>query len=469
MKIVFIILLNFILISFFACSQDRSDIKPSDFITIDERGQPETIVQTIKIDKVWAGHPVSFSLLTSNNRQYIAYYNADRHMMLGQRNLNEGAFSLFAMPVTSRETSGGTSTVLGWDSHNYLTLGIDKEGYIHLSGNMHVNPLTYFRSTKPNDISSLVQIMQMTGQNEKNCTYPRFMTTREGELLFHYRDGSSGDGNEIYNFYNVATRQWNRLLDTPMTDGQGLMNAYQSQPELREDNWYHVYWVWRDTPDCSSNHDLSYMKSPDLKTWYNAFGKQIKMPATIENKTLIVDPVPVKGGIINLAASLCLDDNKKPLFAYHKYDAGGKLQFYVARIENGKWKSKQITRWDYRWEFSGGGSIVFEVRVGEFKNRGNGFFELGYSHVKYGSGTFLLNSSFDICGTIYKPASLLSSLKIEGTFPGLERRTAGDSGESSDALSRYVLKWETLPANRDQAHSEPLPSPSQLYLYKLKK
>ena len=105
----------------------------------------------------------------------------------------------------------------------------------------------------------------MVGTEETRCTYPHFMNTREGELIFHYRDGASGNGNEIYNLYSCESQKWTRLLDTPLTDGQGLMNAYQTQPILMEDNWYHVYWVWRDTPDCSTNHDLSYIKSPDLK------------------------------------------------------------------------------------------------------------------------------------------------------------------------------------------------------------
>ena len=390
-------------------------------------------------------------------------------MIAGQRNLSDDSFALFPLPVTNRETSGGTSTVLKWDSHNYIVLAIDKDGYLHLSGNMHVNPLTYFRSTKPDDISTLVQVMEMTGANEMKCTYPEFMTTRECELIFHYRDGSSGSGNEIYNIYDTGTRNWKRLLDTPLTDGEGLMNAYQTQPILREDNWYHVYWVWRDTPDCSTNHDLSYMKSPDLKHWYNAFGQPVKMPATLADKSLIVDPIPVKGGIINLAASLCLDDNKKPIFAYHKYDEAGNLQFYTARIDGNHWKIRKLTDWNYRWEFSGGGSINNEVRVGAFLNRGKGFYELGYSHIKYGSGTFLLNDEMKICGTILKPASPVSALKIEGTFPGLARRTASDLGNGPDPGIKYILKWETLPANRDQARPEPWPEASQLYLYELKK
>jgi hypothetical protein len=141
-------------------------------VVIDESRNISSVVQTIKIDKVWAGQPVGFALLTHGKRQYIAFYNAKRNMVVGQRNLDEDKFSLTVLKPTSRDSAGGTSTVLGWDSHNFVTIGMDKQGYIHLSGNMHVNPLTYFRSTKPYDISSLVQVMQMTGENEKRCTFP---------------------------------------------------------------------------------------------------------------------------------------------------------------------------------------------------------------------------------------------------------------------------------------------------------
>jgi hypothetical protein len=146
----------------------------------------------------------------------------------------------------------------------------------------------------------------MVGTEEKRTTYPHFLLTREGELLYHYRDGGSGNGNEIYNTYNCETNSWKRLLDTPLTDGQGLMNAYQTQPTLMKDGNYHMYWVWRDTPDCSTNHDLSYMKSPDLKNWFDAFGKPIQLPATLGQQSLIVDPIPVEGGIINLAEKTTL-------------------------------------------------------------------------------------------------------------------------------------------------------------------
>lgn len=438
-------------------------------VVIDETLNKESIVQTIAIDSVWAGHPVGFSLYTHEDRQYIAYYNANRNTVVGQRNLDEDEFEQHILPPTSRETARGTSTVVGWDSHNSLTLGIDKAGFIHLSGNVHVNPLTYFRSSKTGDISTLEQVFEMVGSEEKRTTYPHFMMTKENELLYHYRDGGSGNGNEIYNIYSVEDQQWSRLLDVPLTDGQGLMNAYQTQPTILKDGWYHVFWVWRDTPDCSTNHDLSYMKSPDLKNWFNAFGEQFDLPATLDKKLVIVDPIPPKGGIINLAAKLVLDDENKPIFAYHKYDSIGNIQFYTAQIKNKKWLYKQVTNWDYRWEFSGNGSINSEVRIKGFDKRDDGNYEIDYWHIKYGDGTILLDEDFESIGRVLKPEPLDADLEIEGKFPGLEVRTTGDLGKAKENNLRYVLKWETINRNRDKPREKPWPKPSQLYLYKLEK
>lgn len=458
-------LITILFLVFFACTQKQ----PGQPVVIDETNQTESIVETLKIDSVWAGHPVGFCLYTHGNRQYIAYYNANRNMVVGQRNLEENEFQLHILPPTSRETAGGTSTVLGWDSHNSVTLGIDKDGFIHLSGNVHVHPLTYFRSTVPNDISTLEQVFEMVGTEETRTTYPHFMQTKEGELLYHYRDGGSGNGNEIYNIYNCDTKTWKRMLDTPLTDGQGLMNAYQTQPTVMKDGWYHMYWVWRDTPDCSTNHDLSYMKSPDLKNWFNAFGETVQLPATLDQKLLIVDPIPPEGGIINLAAKLCLDENNNPVFVYHKFDENGNTQFYSAQIQDDIWIYKQITNWDYRWYFSGNGSINVDIQLKGFNKRPDGNYEVDYWHTKYGNGTILLNNKFENIGKVLKSEPLSASLQVEGDFPGLLIQTSGDIGETADETSRYLLKWETIKRNRDRAPEKPWPGPSHLYLYKLKK
>ncbi|MFT4568792.1 MAG: hypothetical protein ACI9FN_003761, partial [Saprospiraceae bacterium] len=59
--------------------------------------------------------------------------------------------------------------------------------------------------------------------------------------------------------------------------------------------------------------------------------------------------------------------------------------------------------------------------------------------------------------------------KPEGNFPGLLTKSTGDLGNSNETNSRYILKWETINANRDKPREKPWPEPSQLYLYKLTK
>ena len=234
-----------------------------------------------------------------------------------------------------------------------------------------------------------------------------------------------------------------------------------------KDGWYHVYWVWRETPDCSTNHDLSYMKSPDLKNWYNAFGEGIELPATWDKSLLIVDPIPPKGGIINLAAKLLLDENNKPVFVYHKYDTAGNLQFYTARTADNSWVYDQITKWDHRWEFSGYGSINREVILEGFNKRPDGRYEVDYWHIKYGYGTILLNSEFKTIGKVLKPEPFGSEMEVEGEFKGLLVQTSDDQGGTNEENIRYVLKWETLNKNRDKPREKPWPDASRLILYKL--
>ena len=112
-----LVVLIVLLLSLSACTTK----KLSQPIKIDESSNIESIEKVIKIDIVWAGHPVGFCLYTHGDRQYAAYYNANRNLVVGQRNLDDEKFDLFIMPATQRKTSGGTSTVLVWDMQKTKT------------------------------------------------------------------------------------------------------------------------------------------------------------------------------------------------------------------------------------------------------------------------------------------------------------------------------------------------------------
>src|SRR5262249_24476354 len=159
-----------------------------------------TVVEVLDVSNVWSGHPVAFSLVTRGNQQFAAYYDANRQMIVAQRALGD---------ATWKTTTLGT--MLGWDSHNYVTMAIDGDGIIHVAGNMHAVPLIYFRTTSPLDISTFQRVTAMVGTNETSCTYPQFFQGPTGNLVFAYRDGMSGNGNYIFNTYDLPTRTWSRL------------------------------------------------------------------------------------------------------------------------------------------------------------------------------------------------------------------------------------------------------------------
>lgn len=273
--------------------------------------EPAAQTDSLDIAPVWAGHPVGFALLTHTPFQFVAFYDAHRQMTVAQRRLDERRWTFTKLPRTT-----------GWDSHNYITLAADDDGFLHLSGDMHVVPLVYFRTTKPRDTATFERVEKMVGTEEDRCTYPRFFRGATNELLFCYRDGRSGNGNQIFNIYDRQTKTWNRLLDSPLTDGEGLRNAYCDGPTKGPDGFFHLAWVWRESPDAATCHDLSYARSKDLRHWETSAGKPLALPIKLEDSE-IVDPVPQRGGILNTSVRLGFDHLQRPTISYHKADAQG--------------------------------------------------------------------------------------------------------------------------------------------------
>lgn len=422
--------------------------------------QEYQILEKIPVEPVWAGTQVGYSLLTHANHQFIAYYDANKQMTVAQRTLDSKEWVFKKL-----------DSYIGWDSHNYITMALDKEGHLHVSGNMHGVPLIYFRASKPYDVTTLEQITSMIGNNESRVTYPQFLKNKDNDLIFTYRDGSSGDGNNFYNIYDTNTKQWRRLLDQPFTDGEGLMNAYNIGPIEGPDGWFHMSWIWRDTPAAETNHDLSYAKSPDMVNWFTAGGTPISLPIKISTPGVIVDPVPIKCGMINGNGKIGFDSKNRVILSYHKFescsDPYSPSQFYNARYEEGEWKIYQTTNWNYRWYFEGGGSLRSELGIGPVEYV-NGELRQSYSYTGKGSAIFILSEE------TLRPIKTVPSTPwpydvrtLRSTFPNMRVNITSDvAGTINGEL--YIMRYETLPSNRDQPYPEPWPEPEMLEVYKLK-
>lgn len=417
--------------------------------------------RVIDLEPVWAGHPVSFALLTAGDQQFAAYYDANRQVTVAQRTIGNPAWRF-------RKLDNFTK----WDSHNYLTLAVDSSRCLHLSGNMHCVPLIYFRAARPLDINSLEQVKNMVGTDEDRVTYPKFQKDPAGRLIFSYRSGSSGRGNTIYNVYDAEQKKWSRLLEKPLFDGEGKCNAYMScfDPVPGGDGWYHMVWVWRDSPDASTNHDLSYIRSRDLKNWETIEGKAVVLPVTRSTRGVVIDPIPVNGGTLNGAAHIGFGPGNELIISYYKFDGAGKTQLYFARYEKASWKIYQGSDWDLRWDPRGGGSLKSEFGIGSV-NMIRGKMTVSVWHKKYGGlweidpVAFKLKSKLD---HDFQPAIIPPGLgRVRSSFPGMNVKWAPDS--NPETKGQYRLRWETLGANRDKPYDPPWPEPVMLQLIELPK
>jgi len=418
------------------------------------------LTQRIDVEPVWSGHAVGFALLTHGDWQFLAYYDADRNMTIARRHLNETEWTFKRLP-----------TKVDWDSHNYVTMAFDEEQYLHVSGNMHGHPLIYFRSEKPLDIESLQRIPAMVGELEQRCTYPVFLTGPNNELLFNYRDGGSGDGNTLWNIYDSKTKQWTRLFDKPMFDGEGRMNAYHHGPFVGPDGYYHLCWMWRDTPDCETNHSFSYARSKDLRNWENSRGEPIPLPFTLKTGD-IIDAAQPGEGLFNPHQRIGFDLQGRVILSYTKYDENGNNQVYNARLEEEEWKYHQATDWSYRWAFQGRGTMPNEISFGAVEIQ-DGRLVQTYSHrERERSGRWFLDENTLQPVERAPPAAAFprETGAVELDFPGVSARSAWDRADAGRPYQkgdiRYVMRWESQGTNRDRPH-EQTPPPAMLRILRL--
>jgi hypothetical protein len=399
------------------------------------------------VDRVWSGHAVNFALAVSAEAVFVGYYDADRRLTVASRPIDESEWLYQKLDV-----------VTGWDSHNYIAMALDSAGNLHVTGNMHNDPLVYFRTVRAGDVRSLKRVAVLVDPRvEQRMTYPVFIK-HAGRLILKYRDGGSGNGNEIYNEYDAATQHWRALLTTPLVDGEGQRNAYFVGPTSGPDGQFHLAWVWRETPDAETNHDLSYARSRDLVNWQKSDGTPLALPIKL-NTAEIVDPVPVGAGMINNNTVIGFDAEGRVMITYHKFDAHGFTQIFVARREPKRWNIRQISDWrGFRWDFRGRGSLhsrlFVEGAVPESKDR------LRVSVIRDGTPLDLLIDAHSIALIEERPGSTLSNRlrTVLPVPPGMQLNTVEDSGGSG-----FAIAWATRPPQRDLP-GEHIPEPTTLHL-----
>ncbi|GCF10126.1 BNR repeat-containing protein [Dictyobacter arantiisoli] len=433
------------------------------------RARFHTVEENLDQDKglviapVWSVHMTGAPvLLTADQYQYVAYFDQDEYLTVAQRSLDTSIWKICRLADIQSNWETGV--------HHAIALQIDRQQMIHVMGAMHAEPLKYYRMTRAHDMASFQRYPQMLDHDETSVSYPRFFRDGVDALYVTYRDGRSGNGNQFINRYDEEAGRWIRVMSEPLLDGTALdMSAYINGPHVGPDGFFHLLWMWRNTPDVLTNHDLCYARSRDLMHWETITGTALTLPITLHTDGVIVDPVPVQSGLVNTTYTLSFDAQQRPLISYHKYDQDGNSQIYLARYTSEQWQIEPATRWSYRWQFGGTGAIPEDVHIDPVTVGLDGTLWLHYNHNLYGEG--MINLDAQTLQPLHPSAPVLMPRAwLESYSQPLSPFTArpmtvdwiADTGRSEQ---EYVLRWEHGPINNDRPVAQPWPAPTLLRLY----
>ncbi|MCF7802766.1 MAG: BNR repeat-containing protein [Candidatus Marinimicrobia bacterium] len=283
------------------------------------------------------------SLVTHHRTQFIAYYDSAENVILGKRKVGTDEWTL-------RKTRylGNAE-----DAHNSISMMVDGDGYLHMAWDHHNTPLRYCRSESPGSLE-MSDELAMTGKAESRVSYPEFYRLPDGDLLFFYRDGESGRGNLVINKYDVETQEWTQIQDN-LISGESERNAYW-QVCVGAQGAIHISWVWRESPDVASNHDLCYAKSTDGGvTWMRSTGKEYALPITASTAEYALK-IPQQSELIN-QTSMTTDAAGNPYIAsYWRAQGDSVPQFQLVYRRNNRWEHQNTGFRETPFSLSGAGT-----------------------------------------------------------------------------------------------------------------
>ncbi|MDY0903286.1 BNR repeat-containing protein [Pedobacter sp. CFBP9032] len=283
------------------------------------------------------------ALVTFKNVQYAAFYDSDEYLVLAKRKASDSKWE------TLKSNYKGDAA----DAHKSISIMVDGKGILHVAWSQHNNNLNYAHSTISGGLI-LSEKKSMLAERENKVSYPEFYKLANGDLLFLYRDGGSGNGNLVINRYALNTQRWSRIQNN-LIDGEGKRNAYW-QVAIDLAGVIHISWVWRESPDVASNHDLCYAKSTDGGlTWQKSSGQNYTLPINAGNAEYALN-IPQKSELIN-QTSMFADASGRVFIAGYWREENEKIpQYHLVYKTDSSWRVNNLHFRKTAFSLIGGGT-----------------------------------------------------------------------------------------------------------------
>jgi len=144
-------------------------------------------------------------------------------------------------------------------------------------------------------------------------------------------------------------------LHSNLINGETQRSAYW-QVFVDSKGSIHISWVWRETPDVASNHDMCYARSTDGgMTWTNSEGDKYQLPITAATAEY-ASRIPQNSDLIN-QTSMFADETGRPYIATYWREKNDAVPQYHLIYKDGKeWKTQNTGFRKTAFSLSGAGT-----------------------------------------------------------------------------------------------------------------
>jgi hypothetical protein len=316
------------------------------------------------LGEAWAGNTINtvifrhHGILTHGQTQYTAFYVDTHTLRLVQRDLVSDTIKTHDIP--------GEYNLR--DAHNSISLGIDRQGHLHISYDHHATQLRYRRSLVPSDIASWSDERPMTGVHEQKVTYPTFILPHhEFPLTLLYRDGVHDKGTARLKTFDESTQSWSDHPQAILSGSEQkpwTSNAYWNHPAVGTDGSLHLSFVWRThtlgEEQRINNINIGYACSYDNGlTWQTSQKRPYKLPITQVNAETIY-PVSPGSNLIN-QTSMALDSRNRPHIVFYADDPDGVPQYQHLWFDGKVWHQQIISNRKKPFSLQGSGTLQIPI------------------------------------------------------------------------------------------------------------
>ncbi len=287
--------------------------------------------------------------VTYNGNQYVCYAASSLAFRIAKISIATGSVTTYNPGLPLWSTS---------DLHNSCSIQFDLNGHLHLTYDMHVSPLIYYRSTNPEDPSAFTGPLSMLGGSpEGDVTFGFFMKSPlTGELYYTFHNGAFNGGDQYFYHYNAGTTTWETIggLVAGKLTNYGDRNPFVTGPQWDSSGvlWLN-YQIDRTAggnfgcgPPCEQ-----FLVGFNGSSFVKFGGGAQTVPITTANLSSVytVSASQLDTTCFNVLNDWSIDANGTFFLPWMGCDGGGIRQAVIAESSTGSFVTHQLTNYTIPW------------------------------------------------------------------------------------------------------------------------